>query len=155
MSLLESRVKETEVTKNMSVLSKQLSELQRQLKMKTESIASLEKELNEANYAMESSTFTRKTNSSSSSLTPPKHYTSTSGSDSTDSPRKHAMQSSSSSSLSQAVKPSSSLNEDSDNAMLHAIQAQRDRYMKLAKENEQEVLLLKTRLDRYVHKLLH
>ena len=47
MSLLESRVKETEVTKNMSVLSKQLSELQRQLKMKTESIASLEKELNE------------------------------------------------------------------------------------------------------------
>jgi hypothetical protein len=33
-------------------------------------------------------------------------------------------------------------------ALLHVIQGQRDRYMKAAKDKEQEVILLKTRLDR-------
>ena len=32
--------------------------------------------------------------------------------------------------------------------IVHVVQGQRDRYMKIAKEKEQEVLLLKTRLDR-------
>ena len=33
-------------------------------------------------------------------------------------------------------------------ALLHVVQGQRDRYMKAAKDKEQEVILLKTRLDR-------
>ena len=145
-------MKETEAIKNINALSKQLSELQRQLKMKNESIMSLEKELNEANFAMESTAFAKKSNSLTS--TPSKYHASNSGNDAADSPRKHAMQSLSptrEAKLSSISSSSSSLsNKDSDNAMLHAIQTQRDRYMRLAKENEQEVLLLKTRLDRSV-----
>ena len=127
-------------------MSKELVELQKQLKVKNESISALEKDLNEANFAMESSTIARKSNTLM--LDPLKNSTD---------PQRHSMQSSSetqnnkSSSSSSSASSSFPSTMDSDNAILHAIQTQRDRYMKVAKENEQEVLLLKSRLDRYVY----
>ena len=101
--------------------------------------------MNEANFAMESSTIARKSNTLM--LDPLKNSTD---------PQRHSMQSSSEtqnnkSSSSSSASSSFPSTMDSDNAILHAIQTQRDRYMKVAKENEQEVLLLKSRLDRYVY----
>ena len=139
-------MRESEATKKTNSMSRQLNELQGQLKMKNNSISSLEKELNEANLALESSALIRKSNNLT--LTPPKHYNADHGYDYTGSNNKQSVETPSSSSRQEFKAASSVSSQPQDNAVLHAIQAQRDRYMKVAKENEQEVLLLKTRLDR-------